>query len=145
MAYYRPTLEQTHPHLLKDWHPTKNGDLVPSMFSKGNLAMIWWLGDCGHEWQTKISNRANGAGCPYCAHRKLLKGFNDFATLRPELVKEWHPTKNGDLQPDMIFSKSNRAVWWKCSNPNCNHEWEVAPIQRKTPGCRLCKTRKKQS
>lgn len=145
MAYYRPTLEQTHPHLIKEWHPIKNEGLTPNMFSKGNLTLIWWQCEKGHEWQTKISNRASGAGCPYCSHRKLLKGFNDFATLHPELAAEWHPTLNGDLQPDMIFSKSDQAVWWKCSNLGCDHEWKASPMHRKTPRCRYCKTRKKQS
>lgn len=30
---------------------------------------------------------------------KLIKGESDLATLHPDLVKEWHPIKNGDLMP----------------------------------------------
>lgn len=28
---------------------------------------------------------------------KLIPGVNDLATVNPELAKEWHPTKNGNL------------------------------------------------
>jgi hypothetical protein len=30
----------------------------------------------------------------------------------PHLVKEWHPTKNGDLTPDDFTHGSNKKVWW---------------------------------
>ena len=30
---------------------------------------------------------------------KLIKGKNDLATVRPDLAKEWHPTKNDGLLP----------------------------------------------
>jgi hypothetical protein len=31
--------------------------------------------------------------------KKLIKGVNDLQIAHPELVKEWHPTKNGKLTP----------------------------------------------
>ena len=38
----------------------------------------------------------------------------------PELVKEWHPTKNGDLTPRDVTHGSKKKVWWLCQNI---HEW----------------------
>ena len=38
-------------------------------------------------------------GCPYCAGRKVLPGFNDLAALRPDLAVQWHPTLNKGLRP----------------------------------------------
>ena len=37
-----------------------------------------------------------------------------YLSLYPELVKEWHPTKNGDWQPQDFTHKSGKKVWWKC-------------------------------
>ncbi len=45
---------------------------------------------------------------------KLIKGESDLATLHPDLVKEWHPIKNGDLMPEDISSGSGKEVWWLC-------------------------------
>jgi hypothetical protein len=38
---------------------------------------------------------------------------------RPEIAKEWHPTKNV-LTPDNVVSGSNKKAWWKCEK--CSHE-----------------------
>ena len=42
--------------------------------------------------------------------------------LYPQAVKEWHPTKNGNLTPYFFKPNSNIKVWWKCSK--CGYEWE---------------------
>lgn len=34
--------------------------------------------------------------------------------LYPELVREWHPTKNKDLIPNVVMPGSDRKVWWIC-------------------------------
>ena len=31
----------------------------------------------------------------------------------PELVTEWHPTKNGDKHPDDYSYGSGEKVWWQ--------------------------------
>ena len=33
------------------------------------------------------------------------------AINRPELAKEWHPTKNGNLTPVDVSTGSNKNVW----------------------------------
>ena len=45
---------------------------------------------------------------------KLVKGENDLATVNPVLAKEWHPTKNENLNPEDITSGSSKEVWWLC-------------------------------
>jgi hypothetical protein len=32
----------------------------------------------------------------------------------PELLSEWHPTKNKDLKPEDLTIGSRKKVWWKC-------------------------------
>ena len=60
----------THPQVAKEWHSTKNGDLLPNMVTYGSNKKVWWLGECGHEWQATIYNRTlNGRSCPICGGR----------------------------------------------------------------------------
>ena len=56
----------------------------------------------------------------------------------PDLVKEWHPTKNGGLTPDQVSFGSSKKVWWKCGK-DPSHEWETAPKERtRKSGSRGC-------
>ncbi|MHC4133205.1 MAG: zinc-ribbon domain-containing protein [Planctomycetota bacterium] len=34
--------------------------------------------------------------------------------INPNLSKEWHPTKNGSLDPKDFTPNSNKKVWWIC-------------------------------
>ena len=129
-------LSTVNPELSQQWHPTKNGVLKPSDVTLNCTKKIWWLGNCGHEWEVSVAHRAQGTGCPICAGKKVLKGYNDFATAYPELAKEWHPTKNGDLTADKVTPKSNKKIWWECAR---GHEWQTGVCHRtKGTGCPVC-------
>ncbi|CAD6005408.1 protein of unknown function [Agreia sp. COWG] len=56
----------------------------------------------GHRWITTVAIRNEGSGCPYCSSHRVLAGFNDFASIRPSLVKEWDQAANGDLKPTQV-------------------------------------------
>lgn len=277
-----------YPEIAAEWHPTKNGDLLPSAVSKKNGGKIWWICQYGHEWQATPKDRATDkTGCPICrgrnntsfseqalyyyvkkiypdavnryrdifdngmeldvyipslrlgieydggawhdgetAHRRerikyeicqsnkiklirikerdddwrdvadvvyhirsrrdhqqlatviqvILDSIdpasnmwtrkrpqfhsktiaslgkdeneireylsaipNSLADLRPDLVEEWHPTKNGNLRPDMFGINSNDHAWWLCKT--CGHEWRTSIIHRggkRSSGCPEC-------
>jgi hypothetical protein len=57
----------THPALVAEWHPTKNGDLTPADVFAGSGRKVWWLCEEGHEWEAIGSSRTWGTGCPICA------------------------------------------------------------------------------
>ena len=60
-------LATIHPHIAKEWHPTKNGDLKPTRVTFGSHKRVWWLCECGCEWETEVRRRAvRGDGCPNC-------------------------------------------------------------------------------
>lgn len=129
-------LQTTNPDLAKQWHPTKNGELLPIAFSKGSGKKVWWLGECGHEWQAQISSRVAGRSCPICSSNSLLSGVNDLATKYPDISLEWHPSKNGELKPNEVMPKSNTKVWWVCSQ---KHEWQATVSSRANgTGCPIC-------
>ena len=133
----------THPELIKEWHPTKNRDSLPEHYMGGSHEKVWWLCEKGHEWSAQIKSRASGVGCPYCAGKKVLVGFNDLQTKFPELAKEWHETKNGQLTPTQITYGSGKSVWWKCKN---GHEWSAAVCNRTIGrGCPVCASRRRTS
>lgn len=98
--------------LLAEWNYEKNVQCMPQSITKGSHTLVWWRGKCGHEWESTIPNRINGNGCPICANQKVMVGYNDLQTLCPELAKEWHPTKNGLLNPSDVVPGSNKVVWW---------------------------------
>ena len=118
------------------WHPVRNNGLLPSDVPAHSNQKAWWICPKGHEWHAAISQRARGVGCPVCAGKMVWKGENDLATLHPELVGEWHPEKNQDLQPDQVTSRSGRKVWWICEK---GHEWQAVIASRsKGHGCPCC-------
>ena len=129
-------LATVNPQLASEWHPTKNGDLLPSQVTAGSDKKVWWLCTKGHEWPAKVSQRHAGSGCPYCSGLKAFPGFNDLATINPELAAEWHPTKNGDLLPSQVTAGSGKKVWWL---GKCGHEWRAEIVNRsRGKGCRIC-------
>jgi hypothetical protein len=78
----------THPDLAAQWNYSKNNGLEPDQVTAGSEKRVWWICSKGHEWQAKIRSRsARAQGCPYCSGRYAIKGENDLATLRPDLIK----------------------------------------------------------
>ena len=135
------SLAETHPDLVKQWHPTKNEDLVPKDFTPGSGKKVWWKCDKGsdHKWSAEIKSRARkGRGCPVCSGHKVVES-NCLATLNPELAKEWHPTLNGNLTSNDFPLGSHKKIWWKCSKED-DHVWETKIMSRayNNTGCPYC-------
>ena len=125
-------LASQEPEVAREWHPTKNGPLMPDMVTMGSRKKVWWVCDKGHEWRQRINDRIqNGHGCPYCAGKKVWLGFNDLASQRTEIAKQWHPTLNGTRTPEMVTIRSHKAIWWVCEK---GHEWQ-AIVKSRTDGC----------
>jgi len=63
------------------------------------------------------------------------------ASKNYKLSKEWHPTKNGNLTPNMVNYGSNKKVWWL---GKCGHEWYMSVSDRTTQncGCPICSGKK---
>ena len=125
----------TNPEVAENWHQTKNGKLTPDMFLHGSRYKAWWkCKTCGNEWEKVIKNYR---GCSHCKkHSTLLK--NNLGANNPELVKEWHCAKNGNLTAKDVSNSSNKKVWWKCSK--CEYEWEAKISNRSFlgRGCPCC-------
>ena len=103
----------TNKELMKEWDYEKNGSLsyFPEKISLGSGIKVWWICPKGHSYEASVTNRNHGRGCKYCAGKAVLKGFNDFESRFPDVAKEWHPTKNGDMKPDMVTCGSSKEAW----------------------------------
>lgn len=139
------SLEHLAPNLAKEWHPSKNGALKPSDVGTGSNKRVWWKCDKGpdHEWEVLINSRYHfNSGCPFCSGRRVSK-TNCLETINPELTKQWHPVKNGNITPRDVVSQSNKKYWWKCDK-GADHEWETSINNRKggNRGCPVCSGRK---
>jgi hypothetical protein len=64
-------LSASFPDLAKQWHPTKNGALVPSDLLPHSGKKVWWRcsSKATHVWRATVRHRSNGTGCPFCAGR----------------------------------------------------------------------------
>ena len=57
--------------------------------------------------------------------------------LKPQLIREWHPTRNAPVKPQEITPGSGKKIWWICSE---GHEWQAVVYSRsRGSGCPYCK------
>lgn len=136
------------PELSKDWHPTKNLPLTTFNVPFGSGKRVWWqCNECKHEWQAHISNRRkqykrpgqSGTGCPNCIGRVVNLEIS-FASYNPELIEEWHPSKNLPDTPYNIAITATKKYHWVCKI--CEGEWEATASDRSHTngegGCPTC-------
>ena len=140
-------LATTHPEIARQWDAEKNGSLDPTQMLPSSHEKVWWRCELGHSWQAAPFSRTKekGTGCPYCAGRKVLPGFNDLKTLRKPLAKEWYQPLNGTLRPTDVTLGSNKKVWWRCKQ---GHVWQAAIYARTKAngtGCPVCMGMAKRS
>lgn len=63
--------------------------------------------------------------------------------LFPDIAREWHPERNGDLTPFDVWPSGRNKVWWKCPVAD-DHEWQDTLGHRTSEGrgCSCCSGRK---
>ncbi len=132
-------LASKYPDVAEQWHPTKNGDLLPNQVSYASGKRVWWKCDAGpdHEWITTVASRTKEkSGCPSCSGYQVSQQ-NRLSILHPDIAEQWHKTKNGLLTPKSLSWGSKQKVWWECS---LNHEWKttVRARTRLKTCCPIC-------
>lgn len=113
------------------WHPTKNAHLDPETLGSKSHALAWWVGECRHEWDNKISISSPPA-CPYCANKRVLEGFNDLLSQFPKVALEW--SDKNEIQPNTVYAFSTKKAWWECRE---SHSWETY-IRNRTKDLSQC-------
>lgn len=126
------------------WHPVRNGDLTPDRVLGGSPDPVWWKCPVGpdHEWQVSplVLGRQGIAkgrrGCPFCAGKRA--SVTNSVASHPRLADEWHPTRNGELQPEQVVASTAAKLWWRCLE-NPAHEWQATGANRtRGRSCPMC-------
>jgi len=123
-------LATTHPDIAAEafgWNP--------KTVVGGTLQKREWQCGEGHVWISSVLNRTgvNKRGCPFCSNRRLLFGYNDLATIQPELAAEafeWDPTR--------VINGSAKKFKWRCAK---GHTWLASVDSRsgtRKTGCPIC-------
>jgi hypothetical protein len=126
----------THPDLAIEWDYVKNIIPGPEYVTKGCNKMISWICSSGHSYEASPNNRTHGKGCPYCAGKKILAGFNDLKTTHPNIAAEWDYEKNTIPGPEHITHGARTKVHWLCP---LGHSYEASVNARTcNKGCPFC-------
>jgi hypothetical protein len=126
------------PEIAAEWDYDKNGKHTPEETTIGSDYKAHWVcRKSNHTWQARVHKRtSNNQGCPYCSNRRVCSD-NNLAVINPKLALDWHPFKNGTLEPFDVLPVAKRTVWWQCQEKK--HEWQ-APIYARAAGggCPKC-------
>jgi Probable Zinc-ribbon domain/PilZ domain len=75
----KTSLSEMDPELVKEWHPTANGNLTPRKVDIDYPKAIWWICSQSHEWKATIGSRIKGNGCLVCKEQRSRNGPHDKA------------------------------------------------------------------
>lgn len=139
-------LKSRFPEIAGDWDDEKNYPIRSDDVFPGTNKKYWWKCNNNHSYYKSPASRTNlKTGCPICANKEVLKGYNDIATTNPKILDKWNYEKNNELgiYPNAVTKVSGKKVWWKCDK---GHEW-LATIAHITygRGCPICNTGKQTS
>ena len=138
---HKTPLSVSHPDASATWHPDKNDGLLPQQVVAGSNKKAWWKCTEGpdHEWEAPINRLAQGHGCPFCSGHRVST-TNSLKIIYPDLADQWHPSKNGDLTPELVVAGSHKKAWWKCPK-GPDHEWQAEIVSRASGGrgCPFCR------
>lgn len=135
------SLVKTFPKLIKEWDYSNNPE-PPEAYTPYSNKKVKWRCAFGHSWTATISSRTRNdrpGGCPFCAGKKVLAGFNDLASCFPDIAREWDYEKNR-ITPDAVTPYSHKKVYWRCP---VGHSYKTTICNRTIgKGCCICAKRK---
>ena len=80
--------------------------------------------------------------CAVCSGKIAKPGYNDVATLYPDIIKHWDYVKNTVSPTTIRPGNSKDKYWWK--HAVCGHEWDesVANCIKRGGKCPYCNGRR---
>ena len=101
-----------------------------------NRILLWRCPNHSEPYPAKGSDRARGSGCGYCRGLRVLPGFNDLATTRPDLAAELVGT-----DPTTVIAQTSRILLWGC--PNHDEPYPASGEARaRGSGCGYCSNKR---
>ena len=103
-------LETQNPALAGEWDTEKNAPLTPRDVTPYAKNRVWWrCATFGHSWEASVGHRSRGINCPICANRTIIPGFNDLASISPQLIQSWDFDRN-TISPSEIPPRFGGSV-----------------------------------
>ena len=117
----------THPELASQIYEGN-----PQNVTRGSNQELTWSCELGHKYRVSVGERTGkNRGCPFCAGKQVLPGFNDLSTTHPDLTLE---LVDGD--PLKISMGSQKKYKWKCK---LDHIYTASVgIRTSGHGCPYC-------
>jgi hypothetical protein len=111
-------------------------DADATQISRNSGKKFKWKCKQGHYFEAKVYSRKKDSGCPVCANKKILIGFNDLATTHKDIAMQafgWDPRTK--------IAGSSKKEWWICS---FEHKYQTSPYSRtyQQTGCPFCSNQK---
>jgi len=96
--------------------------------------LMKWICKKGHIYACRVADRTkiDGRGCPFCAGKKVLKGFNDLQTKFPDIAAEAY-----GWDPSTVVAGTEKKMFWKCKEGHI-YASLVANRTGKGSGCSQC-------
>lgn len=121
------------PEMRNQWDYEKNNGIDPETVSPYSSVKYYWCCKNGHTYLAapeKLMRKK--IRCPIC---------NSFGFHRPDIIKEWHPTKNGSKTPFDFSVSSQKTAWFICKECRSEYSSRIAyRAIRKSPFCPNCRT-----
>ena len=124
----------THEEFLKKLHSVHKDRIVAIDMYNGSSFKIKFKCQLGHIWLSTPNDILKGYGCPYCSGQKVLRGFNDMWTTRPDIASLLKNPEDG-----YVYTKAScKKVYFVC--PNCGYEMykPINYVFNKGLGCPIC-------
>jgi len=99
------SLFEIAPNLVKEWHPTTNGDLTPRSVKIGYPKKVWWICSEGHEWQATIKCRMKRNDCPICE-----KDATAFISI-PTIGKNYRENRRFNTKATVVIVVPDSGHW----------------------------------
>ena len=129
------------PDMGKIWDYDINTDDPRTIAPNSNNPQRYWVcTEHGHTWKASPNSvyrsmSTGKSGCPVCSGKKVLPGFNDLGSLRPNIATMWDYEKN-DKTPEEVTSMSGYRAWWLCPE---GHTWDAYVYNvTESKGCPVC-------
>ena len=114
------SLFEIAPTLVKEWHPSANGNLTPRNLEVTYPQRVWWICSEGHEWQSTIQYRMNQTNCPLC--EKEGGGEKTDETLNISLFdKKRRKNKRFKTNAIVVIELPNSGHWVYSEMKNFSH------------------------
>jgi hypothetical protein len=98
------------PSLVKEWHPSANGNLTPCNVKINYAKKVWWLCRDGHKWQATIKCRMKRNDCHIC-EKEAAKKEVDLSLSLPTFGKNNRENKRFKTKATTVIELPDSGYW----------------------------------